>query len=70
MEQKIEKYIDNALDNIAPQFFLSSIIFSTILIFLGITFSVKKSSTRNLKTVGLVCVGVGAVAIVSGLVQM
>ncbi|MBS4201679.1 hypothetical protein KHA93_18920 [Bacillus sp. FJAT-49732] len=70
MEQIIERYIDNALDNIAPQLYLFSIILGILLIFLGITFIVKKSSTRNLKTVGWMCVGVGAVAIVSSLVQM
>lgn len=70
MEQKIERYIDNALDNIAPQLFSFSIILGIILMFLGITFIVKKSSARNLKTIGLVCVGAGVVAIVSGWVQM
>ncbi|BAU27756.1 hypothetical protein DFP93_109116 [Aneurinibacillus soli] len=70
MEQKIERYIDNALDSIAPQLFGANIILGIILIFLGIIFIVKKSSKRNLKTVGLVCAGVGAVAIVSGLIQI
>ncbi|CAM3715497.1 hypothetical protein [Mesobacillus zeae] len=70
MEQKIERYIDNTLDNIAPQIYLFNTILGIVLILLGITFIIKRSSTKNLKTIGLVCVGVGAVAIVSGLVQM
>ncbi|WP_397536486.1 hypothetical protein [Rummeliibacillus pycnus] len=70
MEQKIERYIDNTLDNMASQFFLGNIILGIILIFLGIIFIVKKSSKRNLKTVGLFCVGFGGVSIVSGLAQI
>lgn len=70
MEQKIERYIDNALDNVASQLLGANIMLGIILIFLGIIFIVKKSAKRNLKTVGWVCVGVGAVAIVSGLIQM
>lgn len=70
MEQKIERYIDSTLENIGPQMYLFSIILGIFLIFLGITFIAKRSSTRNLKTVGLVCIGIGALAIVSSLVQM
>ncbi|WCN39641.1 hypothetical protein [Aneurinibacillus uraniidurans] len=70
MEQKIERYIDNALDSVASQLFGANIILGIILIFLGIIFIVRNPSKRNLKTGGLVCIGVGAVAIVSGLIQM
>lgn len=70
MEQKIESFIDNTLDYFAPILLWENIIFGIILIFFGLMFFLKKSSKRNLKTVGLVCVGVGAAAIVSGWVQM
>ena len=70
MEQKIEGFIDHTLDNFAPQFLWFSIIVGVIIILLGITFTVRRSSTKNLQTVGMVCVGVGVLAIVSGLVQM
>ncbi|MFD1416057.1 hypothetical protein [Oceanobacillus jeddahense] len=70
MEQKMESSIDNALDAIAPQLFLFSIIIGTILILIGIVFMVKKSSTRKLHTAGIICVGIGMIAIVSGLIQI
>jgi len=70
MEQKIEGFIDRTLDNFAPQLLWSSIIVGVIIILLGITFTVRRSSTKNLQTVGMVCIGVGVLAIVSGLVQM
>ncbi|MFD0617099.1 hypothetical protein ACFQZR_06455 [Paenibacillus sp. GCM10027629] len=70
MEQKIEGFIDRTLDNFAPQLLWFSIIVGVIIILLGITFTVRRSSTKNLQTVGMVCIGFGVLAIVSGLVQM
>lgn len=56
MEQKIERTIDNALENIAAQIYILGI----ILIVLGMAFIMKKSSKKNVKTVGLSCVAIGA----------
>ncbi|WP_152396099.1 hypothetical protein [Paenibacillus guangzhouensis] len=70
MEQKIEGFVDRMLENFAPQFFWLSVILGVIIILLGITFTVRRSSTKNLQTVGMICIGVGVLAILSGWVQM
>ncbi|MED3993759.1 hypothetical protein P4647_03575 [Peribacillus frigoritolerans] len=70
MDQKIERFIDNTLSNISSQLLWTNNIVGFILIILGLIFMIKKSKKRNLKTLGLVSVGLGAVAIVSGLLQM
>ncbi|GIN73415.1 hypothetical protein J14TS2_38900 [Bacillus sp. J14TS2] len=70
MEQKLENSIDNILDAIAPQLFLFSIILGILLLLVGVVFMIIKSSSRHLKTAGIICIGIGIIAIVSGLIQI
>ncbi|WHY67097.1 hypothetical protein [Neobacillus sp. SuZ13] len=70
MEQKIENQIDHALENLAPLFYLSSIIIGILLVLLGISLYFLKSSKKKLRTVCLICIGMGIFTILSGMVQM
>lgn len=70
MEQKIERTIDNALESMAAQIYLGSIVLGIFLILLGIVFAARKASSKKFKTLGFACTGIGALAIASGFLQM
>ncbi len=70
MEQKIEKAIDHALENLAPLFYLSSIIIGILLVLLGFSLYFLKSSKKKLRTVCLICIGIGIFSILSGMMQI
>lgn len=70
MEQQIENYIDNILGSYGPHLLSGNIISGIIVALVGIIFMVKKSPKKNLKTIGLICVGVGVASIISGWMQI
>lgn len=73
MEQRIENFIDNILESISSQLYIFSVGFGIVIITLGIIlfFSRKSSKEKMSKTkASLVCIVIGIVAIVSGLIQM
>lgn len=70
MEHKIENATDNTLENLAPLFYQSSIIIGILLVLLGFSIYFLKSSKKKLRTVCLICIGIGIFSILSGLMQM
>lgn len=70
MEQRIENYIENSLENVASQLFLFSIIFGAFLIILGIFLMIRHSTKRYLNTLGMTCIVIGIIAIFSSIIQI
>lgn len=71
MEQRIEIYIDNSLENIAPLLYLFSIAGGIVLIIIGIILILKNRKTPNdkMKMIGMAIIGVGFLALFSGFIQ-
>lgn len=69
MEQKIERCIDNFLENAAPILYKSSVVIGNVLILLGIILLLKKSARKNCKLYGIICISIGIVATISGFLQ-
>lgn len=73
MEQFIEGTIDKGLESIASSLYIFSIAFGIALVLLGVLLLLKRKDPkkkRKLLTWGLVCLVIGVIAIISGLVQM
>lgn len=73
MEQIIEDTIDRGLERIASGIYIFSIVFGIALVLLGVLLLFKNKNTlkkKNITNMGLVCLVIGVVAIISGLVQM
>lgn len=73
MEQKIENAIDNGLESIASQLYIFSAGFGVVLVIIGIVLFLtgkRSKEKRGKSNAGLICVIIGIVAIVSGLVQI
>ncbi|MGG0656060.1 hypothetical protein [Rummeliibacillus pycnus] len=70
MEQRIENAIDSTLENLAPLFYWASIIIGILLVLFGLLFFFIKPSKKKLRTVCMSCIGIGILAIVSGIMQM
>lgn len=72
MERRIESYIDNTLENIAPQLYILSFILGAALLLAGIlclVWNVKKRN-RVLNIVGITCLGIGILSIISAFLQL
>lgn len=73
MEQIIEGTIDRGLESIASGLYIFSIVFGIVLILLGVLLLFKNKDSKKKKSItnmGLLCLVIGVVAIISGLVQM
>lgn len=73
MEQIIEGTIDRGLESIASGLYIFSIVFGIVLILLGVLLLFKNKDPKKKKSItnmGLLCLVIGVVAIISGLVQM
>lgn len=73
MEQKIESAIDKGLDSVSSGLYLFSIGFGIVLIILGGFLLLKNRGLQKKKgiaNIGLVCLILGVVAIISGLIQI
>ncbi|WP_313804114.1 hypothetical protein [Cytobacillus sp.] len=70
MERTFDKIVDNFFEGIAPQIIIGNVILGTILFLIGLIIMVKKSPNKKLKTMGLIFLGVGAVSIINGAIQM
>ncbi|MGG0668678.1 hypothetical protein [Sporosarcina koreensis] len=71
MELAIEKVVDNFFVGTAPQFLtIVNVILGVILFFIGVILLMKKSPNKKMKTIGLICFGIGVVSITSGAMQM
>lgn len=73
MEKIIENTLDNGLENISSQLHIFSIGIGIVLIILGIILFFTNRGVkgkRSLLNCGLICVVIGIIAIISGLVQM
>lgn len=73
MEQKIEAAIDKGLESISYGLYISSIGFGIVLILLGIFLVLKNKGSQKktgMANIGLICLVLGVVAIISGLIQM
>lgn len=73
MEQIIEGTIDRGLESIASGLYIFSIVFGIALILLGVLLLFKNKDPKKKKSItnmGLLCLVIGVVAIISGLVQM
>lgn len=69
----MENFIDNLLENIFGGFNLQiNIIVGVLLIVVGIiVFRLsRKQSTKGKKTAGWVCIGIGCIGVLSGIVQL
>ncbi len=67
MEQKLENIIDNGLESISQYLYMASIILGAILILLGIFLIINKRGESNRNA--LICIIIGSVALISGIVQ-
>lgn len=71
MELAIDKVVDNFFVGTAPQFLtIVNVILGVILFFIGVILLMKKSPNKKMKTIGLICFGIGVVSIISGATQM
>lgn len=70
MEQKIERFIDNSFDSISPQLHIANIALAVILIIIGINFLFKRPKTKKTKTIGFICLGIGALSVLSQIIQI
>lgn len=73
MEKTIENAIDNSLESISSGLYLFSIGLGFVLIILGmILFFTNKGAKRKkgFANGGLICIVIGVIAIVSGIMQM
>jgi uncharacterized membrane protein len=73
MEKIIESAIDNGLESISSGLYFFSIGLGLVLVILGIILFLANISAKGKKGVangGLICMAIGAIAIVSGFVQM
>jgi ABC-type Fe3+-siderophore transport system permease subunit len=69
----MNKYLDNFFNSIFGGMGIGLVIFNGILglslIVIGILLN-KKSSSKNKKTVGIVCVGIGILAVINAIIQL
>lgn len=72
MEQKIEGAIDQGLENISSGLYLISVLAGIILILSGLVllFKQRKSSPSRMRAGGMLCIILGAAALISGFLQM
>lgn len=73
MEQFIEGTIDKGLESIASSLYIFSFVFGIALVLLGILLLFNRKDPKKKKTSltwGMVCLVIGVIAIISGLVQM
>lgn len=73
MEKVIEGAIDNGLESISSGLYIFSIGFGILLLLLGVFLSLKNRGSQKKKgivNIWLVCLVLGVVAIISGLVQI
>lgn len=73
MEERIEGVIDQGLESIATGLYTFSIGFGFVLIILGALLLVRKRQVKEKKGIsygGLICLVLGILAILSGLMQM
>lgn len=73
MEQFIEETIDNGLESIASGLYIFSFVFGIVLVLLGVLLLFNRKEPKKRKTSltwGTICLVIGVIAIISGLVQM
>lgn len=73
MEQIIEDTIDKGLESIASGLYIFSIIFGIALVLMGVLLLFNRKDPKKKKSLltwGLLCLVIGIIAIISGLVQM
>lgn len=71
MEERIENYLDSSLESVAPLLYLFSVIGGIFLIIIGIILIIKNKNTFNgkKKMIGIACIGIGFLALFSGIIQ-
>ena len=73
MEQIIEGTIDKGLESIASGLYIFSFVFGIVFVLLGVLLLFNRKNPKKKKTSltwGVVCLVIGVIAIISGLVQM
>ncbi|MFD0769048.1 hypothetical protein ACFQZ1_09100 [Bacillus sp. CGMCC 1.60114] len=70
MEHTVEKFIEGKLEGLTPEDLYGNIIAGAILALIGIFLMIKKSPNKNLKTIGLLCIGIGVASIISGFLHI
>lgn len=73
MEDIIENAIDNGLESISSGLYFFSIGLGFLLIILGVILFFSNKGTKEKKGIangGLICIAIGVIAIVSGIMQM
>jgi uncharacterized membrane protein HdeD (DUF308 family) len=71
MEKNIENAVDMGLDNISSQLYIFSIVSGIVLLIIGIVLLItnKGGAKKNITNIGLICIVIGIVAMVSGAIQ-
>lgn len=70
MEERIENYIDSQLENFASALYLISIVVGIVLIFTGVTLLLRRNKSNERKrTIGFLSIGIGFLALFSGILQ-
>lgn len=72
MEEKIDKLVDMVLNSLSSRLYFGSIILGIALIILGIIFLLEAKMRKNKvkSNIGLACIGIGILGIISGFVQL
>lgn len=73
MEKTLENAIDNGLESISSGLYIFSIGVGIVLVVLGAIFFLINKGTNGKKKIangGLICIVIGVVAIVSGVLQL
>lgn len=69
MEQRLDNFIDSFFGGMGSGLMIFNGVLGLALIVVGIILMKKKSSSKNKNIAGIVCVGIGILAIISGIVQ-
>ncbi|HLR66867.1 MAG TPA: hypothetical protein VK105_06985 [Virgibacillus sp.] len=72
MEEKIENYIDSSLEGLEPFLYKLNVAGGIILIIIGLLLIIKNkdNSKRKMMIIGVICTGIGVLALSSGIMQM
>ncbi len=72
MEQNVDRFLDNVFGNLGSQLLLVNIFIGALLLITGIFFLIKASGDKqkSKRTIGLICIVIGALTILSRVVQM
>lgn len=72
MEEKMEQYIDSSLEGFTPFLYKLNVVGGILLIIIGIFLVIKNKDNSKAKgmIIGVICAGIGILALFSGMIQI